>query len=347
MRIGTAEKLPPRPGHSARPRSHLSGRVLVRPQQLLPVDPDLGADLGRVRRVVEHPVRLRRPVVVRPRKFLRRRRIYHDTGSGLLEPHALAWHSARRRDGSDRGSHHRHADVPPARPLFRVGDAGVSVGDSLLHEYFGFQEVSLPMHRETSRGVICSSPIHAIYTLVAVGLLVISVIACILVENSRFGLALLAIRQNELAAEAAGIDARSLEDARTDRVRNDRGRRRRSLCLRSTGGDAGFRIRHAGLRATGGDDVVWRRGVAVGSGDRCGRSGAVVEIAGCLRRRLPARHSGCGLWRRGHRHHSGSAGWPVLDHSRSVLQTETSRAAAGAVPDRQCGHGTGDLRRRR
>ena len=29
-----------------------------------------------------------------------------------------------------------------------------------------------------------------------------------LVENSRFGLALLAIRQNELAAEAAGIDAR-------------------------------------------------------------------------------------------------------------------------------------------
>src|SRR4029077_4581837 len=29
------------------------------------------------------------------------------------------------------------------------------------------------------------------------------------IENSRFGLALLAIRQNELAAEAAGIDARS------------------------------------------------------------------------------------------------------------------------------------------
>ena len=29
-----------------------------------------------------------------------------------------------------------------------------------------------------------------------------------LVENSRFGLALMAIRQNELAAEAAGIDAR-------------------------------------------------------------------------------------------------------------------------------------------
>ena len=40
------------------------------------------------------------------------------------------------------------------------------------------------------------------------GLLVISVIACICVENSRFGLAFLALRQNELAAEAAGIDTK-------------------------------------------------------------------------------------------------------------------------------------------
>jgi branched-chain amino acid transport system permease protein len=47
------------------------------------------------------------------------------------------------------------------------------------------------------------------YTIVAVGLLAISVVVCSLVENSRFGLALLAIRQNELAAEAAGIDART------------------------------------------------------------------------------------------------------------------------------------------
>ena len=37
-----------------------------------------------------------------------------------------------------------------------------------------------------------------------------------LVENSRFGLSLLAIRQNELAAEAAGINTLALEDARAD-----------------------------------------------------------------------------------------------------------------------------------
>ena len=44
--------------------------------------------------------------------------------------------------------------------------------------------------------------------MVAVGLLIAGVFVCMVVENSRFGLALLAIRQNELAAEAAGINTR-------------------------------------------------------------------------------------------------------------------------------------------
>ena len=47
-----------------------------------------------------------------------------------------------------------------------------------------------------------------VYTLIAVGLLVGGVVVSLIIENSRFGLALLAIRQNELAAEAAGINAR-------------------------------------------------------------------------------------------------------------------------------------------
>ena len=44
-----------------------------------------------------------------------------------------------------------------------------------------------------------------------------------MMENSRFGLALLAIRQNELAAEAAGLNARLVENARAGGVRHDRG----------------------------------------------------------------------------------------------------------------------------
>ncbi len=75
-------------------------------------------------------------------------------------------------------------------------------------QYFGFQEVSLPMHREAPALYLeFADPRY--YTVVAVGLLAISVFVCILVENSRFGLALLALRQNELAAEAAGIDTKA------------------------------------------------------------------------------------------------------------------------------------------
>ncbi len=75
-------------------------------------------------------------------------------------------------------------------------------------QYFGFQEVSLPMHREAPAAYLeFSDP--RFYTIVATGLLFLSVLTCIAVENSRFGLALLAIRQNELAAEAAGIDSKT------------------------------------------------------------------------------------------------------------------------------------------
>ncbi len=76
-----------------------------------------------------------------------------------------------------------------------------------LLQYFGFQEMSLPMHKEHPAAYLEFTD-QRLYTLVAVILLAAGVLACVLVENSRFGLALLAIRQNELAAEAAGIDSR-------------------------------------------------------------------------------------------------------------------------------------------
>ncbi len=74
-------------------------------------------------------------------------------------------------------------------------------------EYLGLQEVSFPMHREHPIYYLEFSD-QRFYTLVAVALLAAGLLVCMLVENSRFGLALTAIRQNELAAEAAGIDAR-------------------------------------------------------------------------------------------------------------------------------------------
>ena len=74
-------------------------------------------------------------------------------------------------------------------------------------QYLGFQEVSIPMHRENALAFMeFADP--RIYTLIAILLLAGGVVVSLIIENSRFGLALLAIRQNELAAEAAGINAR-------------------------------------------------------------------------------------------------------------------------------------------
>jgi ABC-type branched-subunit amino acid transport system ATPase component/ABC-type branched-subunit amino acid transport system permease subunit len=74
-------------------------------------------------------------------------------------------------------------------------------------QYLGFQEVPLPMHREHPALFLqFANPLYS--TFVAVGLFGAAMVAGMLVENSRFGLALLAIKQNELAAEAAGLDTR-------------------------------------------------------------------------------------------------------------------------------------------
>jgi len=76
-----------------------------------------------------------------------------------------------------------------------------------LMQYLGFQEVTLPMRRDNP-ALWLQFTDHRIYTVVAVGLLAIGLGVSMAVENSRFGLSMMAIRQNELAAEAAGIDAR-------------------------------------------------------------------------------------------------------------------------------------------
>ena len=73
-------------------------------------------------------------------------------------------------------------------------------------QYLGFQEMSLPIHRENPAAYLEFTD-QRLYTLVAVALLAAGLLVCMLMENSRFGLALLSIRQNELAAEAAGIDS--------------------------------------------------------------------------------------------------------------------------------------------
>ena len=74
-----------------------------------------------------------------------------------------------------------------------------------VFEWLGYQEVTLPMKREAA-GRYMQFADQRIYVLIALVLLIAIVIVTRAVERSRFGMALIAIKQNEAAAEAAGID---------------------------------------------------------------------------------------------------------------------------------------------
>ncbi|HXP73820.1 MAG TPA: branched-chain amino acid ABC transporter ATP-binding protein/permease [Stellaceae bacterium] len=74
-----------------------------------------------------------------------------------------------------------------------------------VFEWLGYQEVPLPMKREAPGWYMQFSDYH-LYIALAVALLVAALLVTLAVERSRFGMSLLAIKQNEPAAEAAGID---------------------------------------------------------------------------------------------------------------------------------------------
>jgi branched-chain amino acid transport system permease protein len=74
-----------------------------------------------------------------------------------------------------------------------------------VFEWLGYQELTLPMRRDRPIAYMQFED-PRINTLIALAMLVGTVLVTRLIERSRFGMALLAIKQNEAAAEAAGID---------------------------------------------------------------------------------------------------------------------------------------------
>ncbi len=75
-----------------------------------------------------------------------------------------------------------------------------------VFEWLGYQEVALPMMREAP-ALYAQFSDQRIYTALALALAVACMVVSLHVERSRFGMSLLAIKQNEPAAEAAGIEA--------------------------------------------------------------------------------------------------------------------------------------------
>jgi ABC-type branched-subunit amino acid transport system ATPase component/ABC-type branched-subunit amino acid transport system permease subunit len=74
-----------------------------------------------------------------------------------------------------------------------------------VFEWMGFQEITLPIKRESPIAYMQFGD-PRIYTLLALAMLFGTILLTQVIERSRFGMALLAIKQNEAAAEAAGID---------------------------------------------------------------------------------------------------------------------------------------------
>ncbi len=74
-----------------------------------------------------------------------------------------------------------------------------------VFEWLGFQEVTLPIKRDNPIAYMQFSD-PRLYTMLALVMLIGTIWLTRAVERSRFGMALLAIKQNQAAAEAAGID---------------------------------------------------------------------------------------------------------------------------------------------
>ncbi len=77
-----------------------------------------------------------------------------------------------------------------------------------VFEWLGYQEVPLPMKRQAP-GFYMQFSDYRVYVALAVALLVAALLVSLAIERSRFGMSLVAIKQNEPAAEAAGIDTLS------------------------------------------------------------------------------------------------------------------------------------------
>ena len=92
-------------------------------------------------------------------------------------------------------------------PYFSLAMLAYPLALLYVFEWAGFQEVSLPMKRDHPVAFMQFSD-QRWNAVLAFGLLALAMVVSLWIERSRFGLSLLSIKQNELAAEAAGIDSR-------------------------------------------------------------------------------------------------------------------------------------------
>ena len=184
-----------------------------------------------------------------------------------------------------------------------------------VFEWLGYQEVSLPMKRENPIAYMQFTDQRA-YMVISMIVMVACMIISLHVERSRFGRSLLAIKQNQPAAEAAGINAT---------------RWKMYAMMLSAGMAAAAGGLYAiillvvtpqtvfgalGFRAGADRRSVRRRWDFLGTGDRLSDSDPACRDATCRTRPHSSGHPGCGVWARNHRHHPGRARRNLLEGAR-------------------------------
>ena len=88
---------------------------------------------------------------------------------------------------------------------FALAMLAYPLGLMYVFEWLGFQEVAIPMRRDAPLAYMQFADARY-YVVIATALLVVALLINLRISRSRFGLSLLAIKQNELAANAAGIN---------------------------------------------------------------------------------------------------------------------------------------------
>jgi branched-chain amino acid transport system permease protein len=161
------------------------------------------------------------------------------------------------RGGGARRGADRHAHLPLAGIYFGLATLAYPLIFRIVMDYLGFQEVAIPMVREHPILFMQFEEPRS-FDLLALALLGATLVLSRLIEGSRLGYSLRAIKENEQAALAMGVDALPLQDGG---VRAERGAcraRRRHLRARDPlRGHAGGGVWRPGDRADAGCLSRW------------------------------------------------------------------------------------------
>ena len=183
-----------------------------------------------------------------------------------------------------------------------------------VFEWLGYQELTLPMQREAPLAYMQFED-HRVYAWLALALLIGAMVLISLIERSRFGLSLIAIKQDEAAAEAAGIKtlAWKLKAIVLSGAMAGMAGGFYAVVLLVVG-DAASRIRHVGFRAGVDRYHVRRCRYAVGAGDWRAGAGAAERIPARKIGQHHSWHSGRRLWCFHHRRDVARARGRVLEN---------------------------------